>query len=556
MAQAARPAFPRLFSAPPDLTDFQPRKAKGAWADAPWRHRHPFCSGQFHPPLEPIGDLPKRAQWVETCGFVPPPVEVTILGSGFSAPPGRNSVFFGGVKAEVVSGDEGRLVVRPRGGAPLSSIAVRTSGAIADDLNAADRAFLAPPMRFIGPPHALVVVEGDHQSQIIGSPLARIVVRLTDISGEGVPQERVWFWLRRPAPHGPATAPVMAETLTDGLGLATALVTLPDEPGPVTIAAEAVNVSQDPDKEPNVRISAMALPRPADVDRLVQELGSGNAESRSRAAGALSDMGALAKDASPSVKRLASSSDSNLHSIALDVLAHLDPDEALPLLIADLQSGSAPRPMMAAATLARMGPAAAPAASALARVLATRGPGDYGPRVEALAALKSLGRAAAPATPAVIEALSDRDAWIASTAAETLGHIRPPESKAVEPSLRKALEDARPDVRRAAKAALEALGASSLGQLQMFAGNRARVAVGGIATIKARLVDEEGRPKAHEPVVFSLAQGTAAIPRGPVLTDYGGVATANVTMGTAGRVVIEARYGASVATFELLPRVD
>lgn len=445
-------APPRL-SAPAALADFQPKVAKGAWARAPWRQRHVWCEKE---PVRPDGAF-NRSRWIETCGYIPPPPEITITGGGFSVPAGRNSVFFGGVAAEVVGGDAQRLVVRPLGGAGLAQVSVRTSGSPQDDPAAPDRSVLAAPMRLIGPPQKLVVVEGNGQSLVVGSRLSRIVVKLTDAADGAVPEERVWFSLR--STKGRFTA-VTTETMTDAAGLAVAEVTLPDLPDTLDISATAVNVAADAESEPRVAITANALPQPEDLKRLVEEVRSSDGTRLADAVQRLGDLGPLAKSAAPSLLPLAQGGDQRRRDQAIGVLARIDPDSALRLVLPDLQDES--KRLQAVLTLEIIGPAAAPAAPSLGEILRTRrGHAHWSLRFATLGALQRLGRSAAPAMPGLLVALEDEDWQIRKRAALVVYAAGPPEWAAAKGAFQRLLNDPIRDVRDVAKGALGAMGSAA-----------------------------------------------------------------------------------------------
>jgi len=102
--------------------------------------------------------------------------------------------------------------------------------------------------------------------------------------------------------------------------------------------------------------------------------------------------------------------------------------------------------------LERLGPAAAPAAPALARALQYRRRDSY----VATKALVAMGPAAAPAIPELVKALGNERTIVRSDAAFVLGTIGEPARCAV-PAVASLLWDSDPWVRSAAAGALEAI---------------------------------------------------------------------------------------------------
>ena len=108
---------------------------------------------------------------------------------------------------------------------------------------------------------------------------------------------------------------------------------------------------------------------------------------------------------------------------------------ALPTLIRLLKSDEWPIVHQAVLTLARLGPAAAPAASALADAL--EHPNSF-VRAFAATSLSQVGRAAASAVPSLIRVLQDEDDVVASSAVDAL-RVLGDEASAAVPDLERLL---------------------------------------------------------------------------------------------------------------------
>jgi hypothetical protein len=128
------------------------------------------------------------------------------------------------------------------------------------------------------------------------------------------------------------------------------------------------------------------------------------------------------------------------------------PARPLEELIAVIEAPESPEFFAAASELAAMGPAAAPAAPALARALAYPRRDSY----MAARALVAIGPAGSEALPQLVQALTNERARARSDAAFVLGIIGEPARCAV-PQIAQLLWDADPLARTAAAGAIEAI---------------------------------------------------------------------------------------------------
>ena len=158
---------------------------------------------------------PTRARWGS---------EVRIDGSGFASPAYRNVVFFQDEELEILGGDPSHLRVRvdPWGSGPF--LVLTPGGGRAES-----------PVAFISLlwPSALEKVTGDGQIAIVGSQLQPMVVKVSDLEANGVPDEPVTFSIK-----SGAGLLSIAETTTNEDGLAATVVTAGDEPGKVEVVAK------------------------------------------------------------------------------------------------------------------------------------------------------------------------------------------------------------------------------------------------------------------------------------------------------------------------------
>jgi hypothetical protein len=557
-AEAAPPAASGRL--PATITEVTPRRIKGPWAQAEWRRPHALCRDQASPPaVAPADDRSERRRWQESCGAgSEPPPPLTVQGTGFSLPPSQNAVFLGGIKQEIVSGDASELVVRlagvmiPPGPATL---VVRTTPAEADEPGATDRSVAPEPLVILGPPRRVLVAEGDAQTGPVGSLLQPLVVRVVDARDEGVPGERVWFWVRSgPDRRGPPS-PVRSEATTDVLGFARTTVTLPARPASIEVQAEAINAAEK-GPVPFAVARATAVPAAADMEALLGDLRRGDAAKRKAAAMALADLGPSASAAIPHLLEAARSSEGDVKRAAVDALRSLKVPEVVSFYVAALQEDDMHTRMWAAASLSRMGPAAKEAVPALVAVLrVNRGGRDYGPRVEALGALSRIGREAGAAVPALVDLLADSDWQMRRDAAELLGRIGKPAAAPAEAALRKAAkDDANPGVRDAARRSLDWSfgGSRAPTTLTVLEGDGQSRPAGSETRIAVRVTNYEGTALANERVFFEVTAGSASLAPASPLTDAGGVARTRLLLGDeTGTVTVEARYEGSTVVFHL-----
>jgi IPT/TIG domain len=148
---------------------------------------------------------------------------VTILGSGFAVPSNQNVVSFDGVPATVVSGDSSTLVVKANGSGP-SVISVLGPGGVT--------AVSSQPFAFLYPPRSFTKLSGDNQSGPIGAVLQPFSAQIVDMDGQGLPGLTVaWQVLSG------AGALSVSQSVTDDNGMASAVLTLGQTPGPVVVQA-------------------------------------------------------------------------------------------------------------------------------------------------------------------------------------------------------------------------------------------------------------------------------------------------------------------------------
>ena len=194
----------------------------------------------------------------------------------------------------------------------------------------------------------------------------------------------------------------------------------------------------------------------------------------------------------PAIKEALASDDVETARYALSVLASLGPP-AVPMLI-DALHHKALRPAVAS-ILGQMGPAAKPAAPALAEVV--QQDKSVRARCEALLALGGIGPDAALALSAILDALRDPDEKVCYSACYALGKIGPAAS-AAKPALQKKLKDTDPTVTLAAAWAL--------------AGNRSQMfrdVAGGGSTVDPGPVGPraEDPPASRDCLAMSWARG-------------------------------------------------
>lgn len=146
---------------------------------------------------------------------------------------------------------------------------------------------------------------------------------------------------------------------------------------------------------------------------------------RFQAAGALLQMGPVAKDAVPAlVRALGDPGDSTapVSFVVMMGLARVGPDVVIPALVPALQDSNASVRQGAAFVLGQIGPAAKDAVLALVQTLV-----DPNPFVRSMAAsaLGQIGRAANAAIPALIQTLRDPEEPVRKAATDALSEIDP-----------------------------------------------------------------------------------------------------------------------------------
>ncbi len=177
------------------------------------------------------------------------------------------------------------------------------------------------------------------------------------------------------------------------------LLTRPGEEGGTTRATGSsrpvASVSRD--------VTLVSVPTSysdASVGRLAGQLRSSDLRSRVEAANALAALGPRAQEAIPALLNAMGRMSSELEfSRAVGKAMKAIGAAAVPQLAGALRSGVPKARFHAAAALARLGPEAAPAVSALVEAL--EGDSDYSVRSNAAAALGAIGPAAASALPAL-----------------------------------------------------------------------------------------------------------------------------------------------------------
>ncbi len=183
------------------------------------------------------------------------------------------------------------------------------------------------------------------------------------------------------------------------------------------------------------------------VGALGEALRDGDADVRSRAAYALGRIGPAARGAIPGLLRALDDADRDVRmsaTEALGMIAAADPED---------EESDRPSPVEVEA-----------AVKGLSRML-----GDH-PRRMAAGSLRRIGPQAAPAVPALVKALRDEDDYLRKSAAEALGAIGPAAGPAV-PALIITLKDPEKDVRKESARALRRIGDRSAPLLAALEGS-------------------------------------------------------------------------------------
>lgn len=198
------------------------------------------------------------------------------------------------------------------------------------------------------------------------------------------------------------------------------------------------------------------------LPKLLNDLGSKDAQARARAALALGELGPDAQRAIPALFKALKDSDENLARDAAQALRAIGAPsrDDLPLLIAGLRDNSARVRGYAVEALGKMGPEARSAVPNLVQILKAKET-DPELRQQAARCLGQIGAAAATGgVPALSEALKDSEAVVREAAAEALGKFGG-QARTAAPSLIAVLDDKETTVRRAALAALALIGADA-----------------------------------------------------------------------------------------------
>jgi len=146
---------------------------------------------------------------------------VTIQGSGFAQPPSRNLVSFGNTPSQVISGTSSTLVANAVDDGPIS---VRVPGG-ATSVSVTSFVLLGPPRR-------LLSINGDGQVKPVNTVLQPFVVTLADFQNSGIPGRTIAFSVV----SGTGTLS-QSSAVTDDSGTASVVLTLPTNPGSVTVQA-------------------------------------------------------------------------------------------------------------------------------------------------------------------------------------------------------------------------------------------------------------------------------------------------------------------------------
>jgi len=139
---------------------------------------------------------------------------------------------------------------------------------------------------------------------------------------------------------------------------------------------------------------------------------------------------------------------------ALQVMGYCGP-AALEILTASLGSADTGSRRVAVSALGQLGPDAAGAVPALAKLAADE---DKGVRQALAAALGGIGAGAEGVPPVLVKLLADKEVRVRRSAAEALGRLGPPVKKAAGAALEKALADEDGWVRRETALALHKVG--------------------------------------------------------------------------------------------------
>ena len=149
---------------------------------------------------------------------------VTIKGLGFGVPIAQNVVLLGQAPQQVLSGDSSTLVFKANGSG-LSIISVLVPGG--------GQAVSSQPFLFLGSPRSFSKLAGDNQTAPVGTALQPFSVKITDMSGQGLPGLNIAWTVV--SGSGSVSS---RQSTTDDNGVASTVLTLGQTPGIVKVSAE------------------------------------------------------------------------------------------------------------------------------------------------------------------------------------------------------------------------------------------------------------------------------------------------------------------------------
>jgi HEAT repeat protein len=254
-------------------------------------------------------------------------------------------------------------------------------------------------------------------------------------------------------PPAPDSVPVLLKKIK-GADRETRLQALMDlaDHGPKAAAAVPALVQLLHDQDEDFRLNAaLALGRigNAAIPALVEALADQDMDVRYHALSALGWAGPAARPAAPVVIKMFAQKDAGLRRKAAEALGRITPDGALEVLILAFGDTDPEVRGAAAEAAAKFGARAVPA---LTEALREKSPLRHH---QALAALGHLGADARDAVGALREVLLGKRPGDAEATAATLAKI----GKAAVPALADGVKDERPEVRAAAIAGLQTVGA-------------------------------------------------------------------------------------------------
>ena len=178
----------------------------------------------------------------------------------------------------------------------------------------------------------------------------------------------------------------------------------------------------------DMEIPEIGQPEPKGIKDMLARLDHKYSQVRLKAIVGLGRMGAAAKDVVPGIAKALGDPDKNMRDAAGKALARIGP-AAVPVLVQELKNPASRNQILAARSLALIGPEAA------------------------------------EAVPSLTECLKQKDSELLAMAAHALGEIGPPSSKAATP-LTLLLGDASPEVQKQSRAALAKIGPGAIPALR------------------------------------------------------------------------------------------